>query len=116
MSVQLYQEYNDHDINIFLEGDRKAYYENSQWTIKQNKDAISQLRKDNKIIRKKLSDCLAVSLYLKNMFLKVFKNNLFTKVFNFMPNARNILSSFFKHIAWKAKFRASQFVVVLVVF
>ena len=47
---------------LFVEGDRKAYYENSQWTIKQNKDAVSQLRKDNKILRKKLSDCLAVSI------------------------------------------------------
>ena len=49
-----------------IEGDRKAYYENSQWTIKQNKDAISQLRKENKVIRKKLSDCLAADEHVIN--------------------------------------------------
>ncbi|XP_067940120.1 outer dynein arm-docking complex subunit 3-like [Watersipora subatra] len=57
-------------INL-LEGDRKAYYENSQWTIKQNKDAISTLRKDNKLLRKKLSDCLAADEHVIN---KAFQN------------------------------------------
>jgi len=52
-------------INL-LEGDRKAYYENSQWTIKQNKDAVSQLRKENKLLRKKLSDCLAADEHVIN--------------------------------------------------
>ena len=27
-----------------LDGDRKAYYENSQWTMQLNKDAIQKLR------------------------------------------------------------------------
>ena len=43
-----------------LEGDRKAYYESSQWNIKQNKEQISQKRKENNELRKKLKDSLAV--------------------------------------------------------
>jgi hypothetical protein len=31
-----------------LEGDRKAYFETSQWTMKQNKDTISSLKKEYK--------------------------------------------------------------------
>ncbi|TPX38600.1 hypothetical protein SeMB42_g06570, partial [Synchytrium endobioticum] len=31
-----------------LEGDRKAYYETSQWAIRQNKDEIARLRVQNK--------------------------------------------------------------------
>ncbi|XP_058864127.1 outer dynein arm-docking complex subunit 3-like isoform X1 [Acipenser ruthenus] len=42
-----------------LEGDRKAYYESSQWTIKKNKESILQLRKENKKLHKKLADTLA---------------------------------------------------------
>ena len=33
---------------LILEGDRKAYYETSQWAIRRNKDEISQLRLQNK--------------------------------------------------------------------
>ncbi|XP_053572012.1 outer dynein arm-docking complex subunit 3 [Bombina bombina] len=42
-----------------LDGDRKAYYESSQWTIKKNKDTILRLRQDNKNLHRKLSDVLA---------------------------------------------------------
>uniref|UniRef100_A0A8D0B832 ODAD1 central coiled coil region domain-containing protein n=1 Tax=Salvator merianae TaxID=96440 RepID=A0A8D0B832_SALMN len=42
-----------------LEGDRKAFYENSQWNIKKNKDSISQLRQENKKLHQKLADLLA---------------------------------------------------------
>ncbi|XP_041099409.1 coiled-coil domain-containing protein 151 isoform X1 [Polyodon spathula] len=42
-----------------LEGDRKAYYESSQWTIKKNKESILQLRKENKQLHKKLAETLA---------------------------------------------------------
>ncbi|XP_069460330.1 outer dynein arm-docking complex subunit 3 isoform X2 [Ambystoma mexicanum] len=42
-----------------LEGDRKAFYESSQWTIKKNKDAILSLRQDNKKLHRKLADILA---------------------------------------------------------
>ncbi|XP_047135175.1 outer dynein arm-docking complex subunit 3 isoform X1 [Hydra vulgaris] len=34
-----------------LDGDRKAYFENSQWTMQINKDAISKLRTMNKALR-----------------------------------------------------------------
>ncbi|XP_006631696.2 coiled-coil domain-containing protein 151 [Lepisosteus oculatus] len=42
-----------------LEGDRSAYYESSQWTIKKNKEAILQLRQENKRLHKKLAEALA---------------------------------------------------------
>jgi len=34
-----------------LEGDRKAYYETSQWTIKQNRETIAALKRENKELR-----------------------------------------------------------------
>eukprot|EP00128_Syssomonas_multiformis_P015320 Colp12_sorted_trinity150504_noHs@25885 len=37
-----------------LEGDRKAYYENSQFSIKRNKDLITTLRVDNKDLRNQI--------------------------------------------------------------
>ncbi|KAJ3248280.1 hypothetical protein HDU78_001286 [Chytriomyces hyalinus] len=40
-----------HDLKLrfeLLEGDRKAYYETSQWAIRQNKEEISTLRSQNK--------------------------------------------------------------------
>ncbi|XP_053152488.1 outer dynein arm-docking complex subunit 3 [Hemicordylus capensis] len=42
-----------------LEGDRKAFYENSQWNIKKNRESILQLRKENKKLHQKLADVLA---------------------------------------------------------
>ncbi|XP_033029398.1 coiled-coil domain-containing protein 151 isoform X1 [Lacerta agilis] len=42
-----------------LEGDRKAYYENTQWNIKKNKESILLLRKENKKLHKTLADRLA---------------------------------------------------------
>ncbi|KAI9106169.1 hypothetical protein DFS34DRAFT_49148 [Phlyctochytrium arcticum] len=47
-----------HDLKLrfeLLEGDRKAYYETSQWAIRQNKEEVSQLRIQNK----ELSDAIA---------------------------------------------------------
>ncbi|KAJ3144846.1 hypothetical protein HDU89_007733 [Geranomyces variabilis] len=47
-----------HDMKLrfeLLEGDRKAYYETSQWAIRQNKEEVSKLRMDNK----ELSDSIA---------------------------------------------------------
>lgn len=38
-----------------LEGDRKAFYEQSQLTLKQNKDAVDSLRTQNKELRTSLS-------------------------------------------------------------
>ncbi|XP_026883950.2 coiled-coil domain-containing protein 151 isoform X2 [Electrophorus electricus] len=42
-----------------LEGDRSAYYESSQTTIKKNKSTILQLRLENKLLHKKLAEALA---------------------------------------------------------
>ncbi|XP_008048798.1 coiled-coil domain-containing protein 151, partial [Carlito syrichta] len=41
-----------------LEGDRKAFYERSQGTIKKNQETISQLRKETKALELQLSDLL----------------------------------------------------------
>lgn len=38
-----------------LEGDRKAYYEMSMHTMKENKNALASLRDENKELRKKLA-------------------------------------------------------------
>ena len=47
---------------IYLsEGDRKAYYETSQFAMKMNRESVLKLRKENKELRKKLSDSLSVS-------------------------------------------------------
>lgn len=60
------------------EGDRKAYHENSKWTLKQNKDSIAHLRKENKVLRKKLSDCLAVCAIIFYVDHFPFHENLFS--------------------------------------
>ncbi|XP_006898918.1 PREDICTED: coiled-coil domain-containing protein 151 [Elephantulus edwardii] len=41
-----------------LEGDRKAFYESSQWNIKKNQDTISQLREENKALQNQLVNLL----------------------------------------------------------
>nr|XP_056721612.1 outer dynein arm-docking complex subunit 3 [Euleptes europaea] len=42
-----------------LEGDKKAFYENSQWNIKKNRESILRLRQDNKKLHQRLADLLA---------------------------------------------------------
>mmetsp|Transcript_10765 Transcript_10765/g.22417 ORF Transcript_10765/g.22417 Transcript_10765/m.22417 type:complete len:548 (-) Transcript_10765:362-2005(-) len=42
-----------------LEGDRKAYYETSQWTIKQNRETIAAAKRENKELRAQLATCHA---------------------------------------------------------
>jgi hypothetical protein len=55
-----------YDIRIFIiasdtndlkiaEGDRKAFYEASQWTIKQNKETLELLKEENKHFREALA-------------------------------------------------------------
>lgn len=47
-----------HDLKLrfeLLEGDRKAYYETSQWAIRRNKEEVNHLRQQNK----QLSDAIA---------------------------------------------------------
>ena len=41
-----------------LEGDRKAYYETSQWTIKQNRDTLLAAKDENKALRAELAKTL----------------------------------------------------------
>jgi hypothetical protein len=40
---------------VSAEGDRKAYYETSQWTIRQNRDTINSMRIENKKLRENIS-------------------------------------------------------------
>ncbi|EDV28138.1 Coiled-coil domain-containing protein 151 [Trichoplax sp. H2] len=42
-----------------LDGDRKAYYESSQWTMKKNKEIVSKLRRNNRELRLELAKKLA---------------------------------------------------------
>lgn len=42
-----------------LDGDRKAFHENAEWTKKKNHEKIEQLRKENVDLRLKLKDLLA---------------------------------------------------------
>ena len=46
---------------VFVEGDRKAYYESAEWKMKENREKISKLRSENKELRKVKCDKLAVS-------------------------------------------------------
>ncbi|VDI11739.1 Hypothetical predicted protein [Mytilus galloprovincialis] len=49
-----------------LEGDRKAYYETSQHAMKHNQDTVTKLRKEDKELRKKLSDSLSQDQHVIN--------------------------------------------------
>ncbi|KAM9245059.1 outer dynein arm-docking complex subunit 3 isoform 2-T2 [Dugong dugon] len=41
-----------------LEGDRKAFYESSQWTIKKNQETINQLGEETKVLQLRLANLL----------------------------------------------------------
>uniref|UniRef100_A0A8C3X9N0 Outer dynein arm docking complex subunit 3 n=1 Tax=Catagonus wagneri TaxID=51154 RepID=A0A8C3X9N0_9CETA len=41
-----------------LEGDRKAFYESTQWNIKKNQKTISQLREETRVLQLQLADLL----------------------------------------------------------
>lgn len=60
ISLQLWSELTSIDI-FCSDGDRKAYYESSQWTMKKNKDTIAKLREKNKRLRSDLAKKKAVS-------------------------------------------------------
>lgn len=45
------------------DGDRKAYYESSQWTMKKNKENIQKLREKNKELRLDLAKKKAVIVH-----------------------------------------------------
>ena len=57
-----------HNFLIFSppEGDRKAYYESSQYAIKKNRENIQSLRKETWELRKRLSDRLQVGPLIIN--------------------------------------------------
>ena len=54
------------------DGDRKAYYENSQWTMQMNKDAIQKLRSKNKELRLDLAKKKAVRFLCFFLFFSSF--------------------------------------------
>lgn len=41
---------------LVAEGDRKAYYETSQWAMRQNKEEIVRFRVQNKELRDQISN------------------------------------------------------------
>ena len=43
------------------DGDKKAYYENTQWEMQRNRVKIQQMRDENKQLRDRLSRKVAVS-------------------------------------------------------
>ncbi|XP_065773907.1 outer dynein arm-docking complex subunit 3 isoform X3 [Muntiacus reevesi] len=43
-----------------LEGDRKAFYESTQWNIKKNQETINQLREETRVLQLQLTDLLQV--------------------------------------------------------
>lgn len=45
-----------------LDGDKRAYFENTQWEMERNRVQIQKLRQENKDLRAKLSKKMAVSL------------------------------------------------------
>ena len=51
------------DLFIFLliDGDRKAFHENAEWTKRKNHEKVEKLRKENNELRFRLKDLLAVS-------------------------------------------------------
>lgn len=40
---------------VAAEGDRRAYYETSQWTMKQNQETVTNLKRENRELKKALS-------------------------------------------------------------
>ncbi|KAF6092763.1 coiled-coil domain containing 151 [Phyllostomus discolor] len=45
-----------------LEGDRKAFYESTQWNIKKNQEAINQLHEETRVLQLQLMDLLQQAL------------------------------------------------------
>uniref|UniRef100_A0A8D2DZX4 Outer dynein arm docking complex subunit 3 n=1 Tax=Sciurus vulgaris TaxID=55149 RepID=A0A8D2DZX4_SCIVU len=56
-----------------LEGDRKAFYESSQWNIKKNQDTISQLREETKVLQLQLTDLLQALEHLDHQLSEKVK-------------------------------------------
>jgi hypothetical protein len=58
------------DFLFLAEGDRAAYYETSQWTIKQNKETLLALKKQNKELREQAASLQSVLVF--SNFVVVF--------------------------------------------
>ena len=56
-------------MTICVDGDRKAFNENAEWTKRKNQEKIEQLRKDNKELRLKLKERLEVIDRSRSLFL-----------------------------------------------
>nr|XP_020028842.1 coiled-coil domain-containing protein 151 isoform X1 [Castor canadensis] len=57
-----------------LEGDRKAFYESSQWNIKKNQDTINQLREETKALHLQLTDLLQGDEKVIQMIIQEWKS------------------------------------------
>lgn len=44
------------------EGDRKAFYESTQWNIKKNQETINQLQEETRVLQVQLADLLQVRM------------------------------------------------------
>jgi hypothetical protein len=55
---------------FYIEGDRKAYYETSQWAIRRNKEEMNTLRGKNKELRDAISRIKKVKGFIKKLKLK----------------------------------------------
>uniref|UniRef100_A0A667H5W0 Coiled-coil domain containing 151 n=1 Tax=Lynx canadensis TaxID=61383 RepID=A0A667H5W0_LYNCA len=56
-----------------LEGDRKAFYESTQWTIKKNQKTINQLHEETRTLRLHLADLLQALEYLEHQLREKVK-------------------------------------------
>uniref|UniRef100_A0A8C4TGE1 Outer dynein arm docking complex subunit 3 n=1 Tax=Erpetoichthys calabaricus TaxID=27687 RepID=A0A8C4TGE1_ERPCA len=56
------------EIKLKLAGDKKAYYESSQLTIKKNKECIQRLREENKRLHKQLAETLGDERVINDAF------------------------------------------------
>ena len=59
----------------FVDGDRKAFHENAEWTKRKNQEKIDQLRKETKDLRFKLKDLNEVFKKSNNTTIKNKLNN-----------------------------------------
>ena len=53
-----------HSAFVTTDGDKTAYYENTQWEMEQNRHRIQQLRQENNLVRKSFSNKMTVRVFL----------------------------------------------------
>ena len=59
-----------------LDGDKRAYFENTQWDMERNRVQIQKLRQENKDLRAKLSKKMAVSLLSTLVYILYYINTI----------------------------------------